>query len=153
MGFIVVVPSGKEKSTPIFKTPEEAEGYGRNLVHFSSKVQDWYVEKVNQKPNFHWRDFDSFTPGFLEPIRDRRPSTPKPSKRRRKRRRKSKRILKEVSMLPAKIRLNPKEFGYVECLHCCGYGSSLKEDADICTWCNGEGLLKAEEAADKLDEK
>ena len=30
---------------------------------------------------------------------------------------------------------------YVVCDHCHGYGSSLKEDADRCTKCEGKGLF------------
>lgn len=29
----------------------------------------------------------------------------------------------------------------VECSHCNGYGSSLKEDSDTCSKCHGRGLV------------
>jgi DnaJ-class molecular chaperone len=41
---------------------------------------------------------------------------------------------------------DPGKHGYVECPHCNGYGSSLKEDAKQCTFCGGEGLVKKEKA-------
>lgn len=34
---------------------------------------------------------------------------------------------------------------YIECPHCNGYGSSLKESSARCTQCNGSGLIKKEE--------
>jgi DnaJ-class molecular chaperone len=44
------------------------------------------------------------------------------------------------------IMLNPEKFGYMQCPHCNGYGSSLKdiEEVDICTRCGGSGLIKKE---------
>jgi DnaJ-class molecular chaperone len=41
--------------------------------------------------------------------------------------------------------LNPEKYGYKECSHCRGYGSSLKEDAPKCTKCGGMGLVKKED--------
>src|SRR5688572_386476 len=43
---------------------------------------------------------------------------------------------------PVEIMLNPKKYGYVECTHCTGYGSSLRESADRCAVCGGRGLVK-----------
>jgi len=40
------------------------------------------------------------------------------------------------------LMLNPEKYGYVECKHCNGYGTSLKEDAPKCTVCGGLGLVK-----------
>ena len=42
------------------------------------------------------------------------------------------------------IMLNPEKYGYMECPHCKGYGSSLKdpEGVDTCTMCLGTGLIK-----------
>jgi len=48
-------------------------------------------------------------------------------------------------MISFEAMLNPEEHGYVECNHCNGYGSSLKETSDKCTKCGGAGLLKKEE--------
>ena len=39
------------------------------------------------------------------------------------------------------IMLNPRQYGYEECAHCNGYGSSLKEDARTCSRCGGSGLV------------
>jgi DnaJ-class molecular chaperone len=38
------------------------------------------------------------------------------------------------------------KFGYMQCPHCNGYGSSLKdpEGVNICTRCGGSGLVKKE---------
>lgn len=41
---------------------------------------------------------------------------------------------------------NPGKHGLVECPHCNGYGSSLKEESERCTFCGGEGLVKKEKA-------
>ena len=38
--------------------------------------------------------------------------------------------------------LNPEKYGLVQCDHCNGYGSSLKESNDTCTKCGGSGLVK-----------
>jgi DnaJ-class molecular chaperone len=46
--------------------------------------------------------------------------------------------------------LNPEKYGLEECPHCNGYGSSLKESADRCTVCGGDGLLTKEELATYL---
>jgi DNA-directed RNA polymerase subunit RPC12/RpoP len=39
--------------------------------------------------------------------------------------------------------LNPEKSGYIQCPHCNGYGSSLKdpEGVNICTRCGGAGLI------------
>lgn len=37
--------------------------------------------------------------------------------------------------------LDPAKYGLTECLHCNGYGSSLKESAATCTRCGGSGLV------------
>ena len=52
-------------------------------------------------------------------------------------------------MIPFEAIINPKKFGYKECDHCNGYGSSLKDPFGVntCTKCGGVGLLK------KNDEK
>ena len=42
----------------------------------------------------------------------------------------------------AKVLADPISYGFKECPHCNGYGSSLKEEADRCTKCNGLGLVK-----------
>ena len=44
------------------------------------------------------------------------------------------------------IMLDPEKFGYMQCPHCHGYGSSLKdpEGVNICTRCGGSGLIKKE---------
>ena len=39
----------------------------------------------------------------------------------------------------------PHKYGYEECKNCNGYGSSLKEQADICTQCGGDGVVKKAE--------
>ena len=41
---------------------------------------------------------------------------------------------------------DPEKYGYTVCDHCNGYGSSLKEEAERCTKCNGTGLVKKEDA-------
>ncbi len=45
------------------------------------------------------------------------------------------------------IMLNPEKFGYMQCPHYNGYGSSLKdpEGVNICTKCDGSGLIKKED--------
>ena len=42
------------------------------------------------------------------------------------------------------IMLTLKKFGYIQCPHCSGYGSSLKdpEGVYICIRCGGSGLIK-----------
>lgn len=52
---------------------------------------------------------------------------------------------KEPSMTD--IMFNPEKFGYAECSHCNGYGSSLKETEEKCTNCNGTGVVKEKEVA------
>lgn len=47
------------------------------------------------------------------------------------------------------IYLNPEKHGYVECDHCNGYGSSLRESADRCTKCGGIGVVKKAEEVKK----
>ena len=44
------------------------------------------------------------------------------------------------------IMLNPEKFGYIQCPHCSGYGSSLKdpEGVNICKRCGGSGFIKKE---------
>ena len=44
------------------------------------------------------------------------------------------------------IMLDPEKFGYIQCPHCSGYGSSLKdpEGVNICKRCGGSGLIKKE---------
>ena len=53
------------------------------------------------------------------------------------------------------IMLNPEKYGYTECSHCNGYGSSLKdpEDVNICTRCHGTGLIKGQKEAISNDRK
>ena len=45
------------------------------------------------------------------------------------------------------IMLNPEKFGNIQCPHCNGYGSSLKdsEAVNISTRCGGTGLIKKED--------
>lgn len=40
--------------------------------------------------------------------------------------------------------LNPEKYGLIECSHCNGYGSSLKDPigVDRCTKCGGSGLVE-----------
>lgn len=49
-------------------------------------------------------------------------------------------------MLGLEIILNPAKYGYIECTHCNGYGSSLKDPEGVnkCTKCGGIGLVKKE---------
>jgi len=47
-------------------------------------------------------------------------------------------------MLPFKVLMNPEAYGYKQCDHCNGYGSSLKESAPTCLRCGGSGLVKRE---------
>jgi len=42
--------------------------------------------------------------------------------------------------------LNPQKHNLVECPHCNGYGSSLKEESERCTLCKGTGLVLTEVA-------
>ena len=36
----------------------------------------------------------------------------------------------------------PEEQGCVQCNHCNGYGSSLKENGNTCSRCGGTGMVK-----------
>ena len=47
------------------------------------------------------------------------------------------------------VMMNPQKYGYDECPHCNGYGSSLKDDAPRCCICDGTGLVKVEEVEEK----
>jgi DnaJ-class molecular chaperone len=49
--------------------------------------------------------------------------------------------------IPFEVILNPDKYGYKQCDHCNGYGSSLKDPrgVDRCTKCDGVGLIKKEE--------
>ena len=40
---------------------------------------------------------------------------------------------------------HPEKHGLVECPHCAGYGSSLKEPDPKCTACGGSGLMTPDE--------
>lgn len=42
------------------------------------------------------------------------------------------------------IMMNPEKYGYEQCHHCNGYGSSLKDSVGVnqCTKCKGIGLVK-----------
>lgn len=44
--------------------------------------------------------------------------------------------------IPFDEMLDPEAHGLQECEHCHGYGSSLKEQAPVCTRCGGTGLVK-----------
>jgi DnaJ-class molecular chaperone len=48
------------------------------------------------------------------------------------------------------IMLDPQKYGYIECPHCNGYGSSLKDPdgVDTCTKCNGWGVIKERKSAE-----
>ncbi|MEK7760418.1 MAG: hypothetical protein AAB433_02450 [Nitrospirota bacterium] len=41
------------------------------------------------------------------------------------------------------IMLNPRQYGYEECAHCNGYGSSLNEAGRTCSRCGGSGLVRS----------
>jgi DnaJ-class molecular chaperone len=45
-------------------------------------------------------------------------------------------------MIDLQIMWNPEKYGYEQCPHCNGYGSSLKEDQNTCSRCFGSGLVK-----------
>tara|TARA_B100001029_G_C15027067_1_gene434335 strand:- start:329 stop:502 length:174 start_codon:yes stop_codon:yes gene_type:complete len=49
--------------------------------------------------------------------------------------------------IPFEVMMNPKKYGYKECDHCNGYGSSLKDPfgQNVCSKCGGVGLLKEKE--------
>jgi DnaJ-class molecular chaperone len=40
------------------------------------------------------------------------------------------------------VMMNPEKYGLIQCPHCNGYGSSLKEESERCTQCGGSGLVK-----------
>jgi DnaJ-class molecular chaperone len=46
-----------------------------------------------------------------------------------------------------KIIIDPEKYGYEECPHCHGFGSSLEdpEGVNICTKCEGDGVVKKDE--------
>ena len=48
--------------------------------------------------------------------------------------------------IPTEAMFNPEKYGYIECEHCNGYGSSLQDPpgVDRCTVCGGSGLVKGE---------
>jgi len=52
-----------------------------------------------------------------------------------------------MSRVPPEALFNPDKYGYKECSHCNGYGSSMKDPigTDTCTVCGGSGLVKKEE--------
>jgi DnaJ-class molecular chaperone len=47
----------------------------------------------------------------------------------------------------SEIMVDPEKYGYKQCPHCNGYGSSLKdpEGVDTCTVCHGWGLVKEDD--------
>ena len=47
-------------------------------------------------------------------------------------------------MIPFEVMMNPEKYGYKQCDHCNGYGSSMKDPfgVDKCTKCGGSGLEK-----------
>lgn len=51
-----------------------------------------------------------------------------------------------TSLMDVSVIMNPEAHGLAECPHCHGYGSSLKEDADRCTYCGGKGLVPKDKA-------
>ena len=52
------------------------------------------------------------------------------------------------------IMLNPEKFGYMQCPHCNGYGLSLKdpERVNICTRCDGLGLIKKKDEGHQVED-
>ena len=54
-------------------------------------------------------------------------------------------------MLNFHIIMDPEKYGYVECKKCNGYGSSLKEEVDICSVCSGDGVVRKEKS--EINEK
>jgi DnaJ-class molecular chaperone len=50
---------------------------------------------------------------------------------------------------PFNLIFEPEKYGYTICTHCNGYGSSLKEEADRCTKCEGLGLMPNKERKDE----
>mgnify|MGYP001331411893 FL=1 len=47
--------------------------------------------------------------------------------------------------IPFEVIMNPYAHGYIECDHCNGYGSSLKDPPgqNTCSKCGGYGIVKA----------
>jgi len=50
---------------------------------------------------------------------------------------------------PFQLMTDPEKYGFTQCGHCNGYGSSLKEDSDRCTQCEGLGLVPKEKGEEK----
>jgi DnaJ-class molecular chaperone len=52
---------------------------------------------------------------------------------------------KNKEMNQFEIMMNPEKYGFMQCKHCNGYGSSLKdpEGVNTCTKCGGSGLVKS----------
>jgi DnaJ-class molecular chaperone len=48
--------------------------------------------------------------------------------------------------IPFEAMMDPDKHGYIQCDHCNGYGSSLKDPhhQDRCSKCGGSGLIKKE---------
>lgn len=46
--------------------------------------------------------------------------------------------------IPVEAMFDPGKYGYKECAHCNGHGSSFKDPVgvDTCTRCGGSGLVK-----------
>lgn len=55
-------------------------------------------------------------------------------------------IIKGGENMNIEIMMNPDKYGYIECPHCNGYGSSFKDPEGVnrCSKCNGDGLVKKE---------
>ena len=49
--------------------------------------------------------------------------------------------------IPFEVIMNPYAHGYIECDHCNGYGSSLKDPfgQNTCSKCGGYGVVKKNE--------
>jgi DnaJ-class molecular chaperone len=47
-----------------------------------------------------------------------------------------------------KIMMDPERYGYEQCPHCNGHGSSLRdpEGVNTCTRCGGSGLIRKQDA-------
>ncbi len=54
------------------------------------------------------------------------------------------RLFSLLSLSPAKM----ADIGLQQCPHCNGYGSSLKEQADRCSTCDGLGLVRTKTTTD-----
>ena len=52
------------------------------------------------------------------------------------------------------IMMDPAKYGYKQCPHCNGYGSSLKDPdgVDTCTMCHGWGLIKEDDEKNKISQ-